>query len=793
MLKFKIISFFLLLALCGLQTAGAQSASVSPESVNTSAQSVSISKDSVNAGAQFVAINTDSIYANLQHLTVAIGPRPMGSANEREALQWTARRFQGFGADTAYVMPVTHSHNANTTSGVAVGIFNGRSDSLIVIGSHIDSDFIENQGANDDASGTAVMIELARVWAGAEPRYTLLFAAFGGEESGLVGSRWFVEHFERIDRVALMLQIDMAGSDDPLIPFIDTKDHQAPQWLVKDAYAIDRGLGYNSLDYPTHFFSINSVLGGAGSDHEPFLLKKIPAIDFTAGVVSSPIHTINDRIDFISKPALERSARLVNGLLQKYDAQGIPGERIGKYMLWQLSGETYFVPVWLLYVVIGLALLLGALAFMRARAKRLRIEGAERVRFSGSKLFFMMTVIALFTFLGEAAMQLIKGLRYPWFLHLEDYLMLAAICAFAGFWVALRLAKNWRFSPDPYVYAKRGLLPLWLLTILFLIVHPRLALYPALTLLLFSVAVFAPGTLLKTVFTLAAPVPMFLLMFFEIFVFGARNAPRSLAQYQGFTPALIYTAILTLLLLIWYVPSLYMFAYTYAHGQRVLSWLRVLRQPAVGLLLTLALFAYGGYLSAFPAYNEQWRATIRATAHYEQNTQAGKFELRGDEYFREVEVRSDTFEHQYDDRIHRRELPLRFSADWLSVSGTQIADSSDTTLIKVDWQLASAKPWYEVKVQLRSDTLDLAILDTNLKYFKSKNAAGESINFRWFAEPEDTLRLHANFKLSPGAKMVRNVTAIYAEPPVPLTVTAKYADVIYRTEVVQQDTLEIAR
>jgi len=242
----------------------------------------------VNVGmAQNVQFNADSAYATIEHLTVKIGPRPMGSANERAALQWTVARFRSFGADTAYVMPVPEANGTiNTNSGVAIGIFRGTTDSTIVIGGHIDSSGPDIPGANDDASGTACMIELARIWSQRERHFTLLFAAFCGEESGLVGSEYFVEHYADLDKVKLMLQIDMAGSSEALIPFIDVYTHQAPKWLVEDAFAIDRALGYNSLAYPTHFFTINNAQkgGGAGSDHQPFLQKNIPAIDFTAGV-----------------------------------------------------------------------------------------------------------------------------------------------------------------------------------------------------------------------------------------------------------------------------------------------------------------------------------------------------------------------------------------------------------------------------------------------------------------------------------------------------------------------------
>jgi hypothetical protein len=301
----------------------------------------------------------------------------------------------------------------------------------------------------------------------------------------------------------------MSGIDEFQVPFIDVKTHQAPQWLVEDAYAIDRALGYNSLEYPTHFFSINGPVDAAGSDHQPFLKRNIPAIDFTTGLNTSPIHAAGDKIDFIKKPMLARSGRLVDGLLKKYDEQGIPPERKGNYMLWQAFGGRLFIPTWLVTATVGLSLLLGLLAFVRSRKQRLLIEKSERVKFSGSKLFLMMIIMVIFTQLGEALMQLIKGLRFPWMVAFDQYMWFAVIWTAAGVWVVSQLTRTWRFSPDPYVYAKRALVFLFIYTALMALASTRLALYPALTMLALSLAIFIPSPIIRIIAKVLAPVSWF--------------------------------------------------------------------------------------------------------------------------------------------------------------------------------------------------------------------------------------------------------------------------------------------
>lgn len=745
---------------------------------------------------QNASFDADSAFAYLKHLCVTIGPRPMGSVNERTALQWTVDNFRRFGADTAYIMIVPEATTpqdgtVNTSSGVAIGIFRGSSDSTIVIGGHIDSSGREIPGANDDASGTACMIELARVWSQRPRRYTLLFAAFGGEESGLIGSKYFVEHYPALDKVALMLQIDMAGSEESLIPFLEVESHQAPVWLVEDAYAIDRALGYNSLYYPTHFFSINNAFhdGGAGSDHQPFLRKNIPAIDFTAGVNTSPIHTPQDKIEFIDKPMLSRSGRLVDGLSQKYQEQGIPAPRQGNYMLWQAFGGRLYIYHWMIIVTDIFALVLGALAFFRSRKQRLQIEKAQRAKFSGTKLFLMMIIIAIFMQLGEALMQFLKGLRYPWMVPFEEYLWFAALWALAGIWFVSQLTRKWRFSPDPYVYAKRAAIFLFAYTILMGLASARLALYPALALIALSLAIFSPGPIFKVLFMLIAPIPMLRLMFMETLPLWARSFAENGHIIDGFIKAFLYSAALTLILVLWYLPFVYFFAYSFASLPPTFNALKAFRRPMVCFMIFLAICGYGGYLFSFPAYSKLWHASLVVNAEYNPHDGESKLDLIGNEYFHKVRVKAATLERQYDARVHHTELPLIFTANWVKLSSSDSVLPGARDTVVVDWRIVSARPWYRVSMKLQADTLDISDIVTNVKYRHRKS----DLTFTWYADPPDTLQMTGRFSIHPDAKLSREITAVYADRPMPIQVTAENADVLYRTTVTLRDTLKFTK
>jgi hypothetical protein len=91
-------------------------------------------------------------------------------------------------------------------------------EQVIILGAHYDHVGIHGgevyNGADDNASGTAGLLELAQYFAAHrdETRRTLLFSAYSAEEKGLLGSQWFVQHpTVPLDRVVAMLNLDMIG------------------------------------------------------------------------------------------------------------------------------------------------------------------------------------------------------------------------------------------------------------------------------------------------------------------------------------------------------------------------------------------------------------------------------------------------------------------------------------------------------------------------------------------------------------------------------------------------------
>ena len=171
---------------------------------------------------------------------------------------------------------------------------------IIVVGAHHDS-VPGSPGANDDASGVATSIELARVISNMPTDTEIRFVTFGAEEIGLLGSYDYVETLsqDERDRIVGMFQMDMVGSRDAGELVMFTVDGEKN--VVTDLSAAAGVRTGNPLGY-----------GKEGrSDHVPFYYAGIPAALFIHSPTEPWYHTPNDSIDKISKEKLQETAEIV--------------------------------------------------------------------------------------------------------------------------------------------------------------------------------------------------------------------------------------------------------------------------------------------------------------------------------------------------------------------------------------------------------------------------------------------------------------------------------------------------
>ncbi len=179
----------------------------------------------------------------------------------------------------------------------------------IVIGAHYDC--VDTPGANDNASGTAAMLELARVLSQHEYDANIKFIAFGAEEVGLVGAYDFVENLDKNERkkIAAMINMDMVGVGDKVGIWTIGDKASSVMADLAEVYAQKHDLEYLEPDVEDR------------SDHAAFAENGIPSVYFTYEVDPN-YHTDDDTIANLNKENVARIAEIVADMT--YDIADAP-------------------------------------------------------------------------------------------------------------------------------------------------------------------------------------------------------------------------------------------------------------------------------------------------------------------------------------------------------------------------------------------------------------------------------------------------------------------------------------
>jgi len=196
----------------------------------------------------------------------------------------------------------TESANAYNVLGFIPGSDPASSRKAVIIGAHYDHwgtdvDGGVFRGANDDASGVAVMMEIARVFsASVKPRWSVLFAAWSGEEEGLFGSHAYVDSPPfPLEGTVAYLNLDMVGYG------------QQMQCQVSEAHRELRAAVTESAEQLLISVDLQDFSGS--SDQVPFEEKKVQNLMFIYWP-DEVYHTPADTADHVSRRNLLETARL---------------------------------------------------------------------------------------------------------------------------------------------------------------------------------------------------------------------------------------------------------------------------------------------------------------------------------------------------------------------------------------------------------------------------------------------------------------------------------------------------
>jgi hypothetical protein len=268
-----------------------------------------------------------------------LGGRAIGTTGEQKAAEYLAQEFEklgltpmgtdGFFQEFTVSKPsnpheeaVIGTDGAGVTGRNVVAFLDKKADKTIVIGAHFDhlgmggqgslhrGDSAIHNGADDNASGTAALLALAKIFKYETLKSNILFIAFSGEENGLWGSNYFVKNpTVDLKTVNYMINMDMVGRLNP-----------------EKSLAV-HGVG-TSPSFPPVLDPINadslklvpSESGVGPSDHTSFYLQDLPVLHFFTGQ-HADYHKPSDDADKINYEGLIQVVRYISRLIAGLDAE----------------------------------------------------------------------------------------------------------------------------------------------------------------------------------------------------------------------------------------------------------------------------------------------------------------------------------------------------------------------------------------------------------------------------------------------------------------------------------------
>lgn len=265
------------------------------------------------------SISADALLEHIRFLSDdALEGRDSGSAGERAAAAYIVEHFEAWGLlpageDGSWLQPFeVEGKTARNVVARLVGSDPDLREEFVVIGAHYDhvghgwygsnggAGEIHN-GADDNASGTAAVLEIAQAFVEADirPQRSILFILFSGEERGLVGSQYFVDHpTVARENIVAMLNLDMVGRGTGVGNFSVMGSRTSPEFPGMVANIADE-LGYDISTLP---------FGIAPSDNTSFYRKRIPVLFLTTGT-HPEYHTSDDEWPLINASNCEAVAR----------------------------------------------------------------------------------------------------------------------------------------------------------------------------------------------------------------------------------------------------------------------------------------------------------------------------------------------------------------------------------------------------------------------------------------------------------------------------------------------------
>lgn len=352
------------------------------------------------SNAQPEKFSEKKAYEHIRILSEEIGQRIAGSENGIQASKYIETKLneyklnvytQEFEFDTIFneTQSWTEHKGGKRTGRNVIGILKGVSEKRIVISSHYDS--VNVPGANDDASGVGVMLELAKILAAEKHNKTIVFVAFDAEEHQRAGSKYYVANLVQkdIDNILGVINLDSVGRGDFLVGFVWESDsiftgYSSPMDFVKPIYT-GNDVSPGTLEQ-LEAFMFGKYYAYLISDHSSFIDdrvyketgKIIPSVSFTfikkgelevtlpstAASHIPDLHSVNDTADKIEIQNLKEVGEVVLSAVNRLDMLDNIKKEPEISLFFKIESRVFSLPYWSILLIIILVPLLISVFFL---------------------------------------------------------------------------------------------------------------------------------------------------------------------------------------------------------------------------------------------------------------------------------------------------------------------------------------------------------------------------------------------------------------------------------------------
>ncbi len=345
-------------------------------------------------------------YRLAQELATLYPDRSPGTPASVGAARWVQSKLANLGMRTRLVrFPASIAGRGRVDLRNVTAVVPGRSRDTIVVVAHRDSTR-GHTGANDNASGTAALLELARGYSGSRtsiggvsPNHTLVFASTDAGAYGLLGARHLARSSPQADHVVAVVVLDSIGSRHP--PRLEIAGHgprsPAPELVATAEQRLSEQTGRRPPTPGVLAQLVDLAFPLSLTEQDEFLAEHIPALTITTEGSRADEDPRPGRLDPI---ALGRVGRATEGLLASLDESLEPAGGTGAYVY--IGGRV--IRGWaiaLLYIAL-LVPFLVCLADLVARLRRWPVPLRPALRSYLRRLGFWLFVGLVFTLFGAA-------------------------------------------------------------------------------------------------------------------------------------------------------------------------------------------------------------------------------------------------------------------------------------------------------------------------------------------------------------------------------------------------------